>query len=115
VEMLQMMIELLKPITVDEAELGFEAVSGVQPGGHFFGEPHTLERYQHAFYQPLVSNWQNYESWLADGGQDALERATGIWKRALSEYEQPPMSPSIREALDEYVAHRREEIGDGEP
>ena len=115
VEMLQMMIELLKPITVNEAELGFEAVSGVNPGGHFFGEPHTLERYQHAFYQPLVSNWQNYESWLAGGGQDALERATGIWKRALAEYEEPPLSPDIREALDDYVARRREEIGDGEP
>ncbi len=115
VEMLQMMIELLKPITVDEAELGFEAVRGVQPGGHFFGEPHTLERYQHAFYQPLVSNWQNYESWLAGGGHDALERATGIWKRALAEYEEPRIEPSIREALEEYVARRRAQIGDGEP
>ncbi len=115
VEMLQMMIELLKPIVVNEAELGFEAERGVQPGGHFFGEPHTIERYQHAFYRPLVSNWQNYESWQAGGGHDALERATAIWKRALAEYEQPPIEPSIHEALQEYVAHRREEIGDEEP
>ena len=115
VEMLQMMIELLRPIAVDEAELGFEAVSGVHPGGHFFGEPHTLERYQHAFYQPLVSNWQNYEGWLAGGGHDALERATGIWKRALTEYEEPLMEPSIREALEEFVTLRRAAIGDGEP
>ena len=115
VEMLQMMIELLKPITVNEAELGFEAVRGVRPGGHFFGEPHTLDRYQSAFYQPLVSNWQNYESWLASGGHDALERATGIWKRALAEYEEPPMEPAIREALEDYVARRRVEIGADEP
>ena len=115
VEMLQMMIELLRPITVDEAELGFEAVRGVRPGGHFFGEPHTIERYRHAFYQPLVSSWQNYESWVSNGGQDALERASGIWKRALAEYEEPPMEASIREALQDYVARRRAEIGADEP
>ncbi len=115
VEMLQMMIELLRPIRIDEAELGFEAERGVRPGGHFFGEPHTLERYEHAFYRPLVSNWQNYESWLAGGAQDATERATGIWKRALAEYEEPRLEPAVREALEEYVARRRGEIGDGEP
>ena len=37
VEMLQMMIEFLKPIVVDEQELGFEAIRGVPTGGHFFG------------------------------------------------------------------------------
>ena len=115
VEMLQLMSEFLRPIAVDEAELGFEAIRGVPPGGHFFGAPHTLERYQHAFYQPLVTKWQNYESWLASGGEDALRRATSIWKRALTEYEQPPMDSAVREALDEYVARRRAEIADGEP
>ena len=83
VEMLQMMIEFLKPIAVDEAELGFDAIKGVATGGHFFGEPHTMERYEHAFYRPLVSNWQNYENWQIAGGKDATQRATDIWKSAL--------------------------------
>lgn len=115
VEMLQAMIEFLKPITVNEAELGFDAIKGVQTGGHFFGESHTLARYEHAFYQPLVSNWQNYESWQIAGGKDATQRATDIWKRALHEYEQPPLDPAIAEALDSFVNSRRKEIGDGEP
>jgi len=115
VEMLQLMIEFLKPIVVDEAELGFEAIRGVPAGGHFFGEPHTLERYRHAFYQPLVSNWQNYESWALAGGLDATQRATAVWKRALAEYEEPPLDPAVREELDAYVERRREEIGAGDP
>jgi len=115
VEMLQLMMEFLRPIVVDEAELGFEAIRRVQTGGHFFGEPHTMERYEHAFYQPLVSNWQNYENWELAGSRDATTRATEIWKRALSDYEQPPLDPAIREALDAYVAARRAEIGSGEP
>jgi trimethylamine---corrinoid protein Co-methyltransferase len=115
VEMLQMMIEFLKPIVVNEQELGFDAIKGVPSGGHFFGEPHTLERYEHAFYRPLVSNWQNYENWQLGGGKDATQRATEIWQQALKEYEEPVLDPGIREALDAYVAQRRAEIGSGEP
>jgi trimethylamine--corrinoid protein Co-methyltransferase len=115
VEMLQMMIEFLKPIVVNEQELGFEAIKGVPTGGHFFGEPHTMERYEHAFYRPLVSNWQNYENWQLSGGKDATQRATDIWQQALKEYEEPAMDPATREELSEYVAQRRADIGGGEP
>jgi len=115
VEMLQLMMEFLKPIVVDEQELGFEAIKGVPTGGHFFGEPHTMDRYEHAFYQPLVSNWQNYENWQIAGAKDATQRATILWKQALKEYEEPAMDPAIREALDAYVEQRRIEIGSGEP
>jgi trimethylamine--corrinoid protein Co-methyltransferase len=115
IEMLQMMIEFLKPIVVNEQELGFEAIKGVATGGHFFGEPHTMERYEHAFYRPLVSNWQNYENWQLSGGKDATQRATDIWQQALKEYEEPAMDPAIGEELSAYIAQRRADIGSGEP
>ena len=115
VELLQMMIEFLRPIVVNEAELGFEAIGAVPPGGHFFGEAHTMARYEHAFYQPLVSNWQNYETWQLAGARDATQRATDVWKRALVEYQQPPMDVATAEALAAYVTRRRAAIGGGEP
>ena len=95
--------------------MGFDAIAGVKPGGHFFGEPHTMERYEHAFYQPLVSDWQNYENWQLGGGKDATQRATVIWKRALQEYAQPALDPAVLEELDAYVTRRRTEIGAGDP
>jgi trimethylamine--corrinoid protein Co-methyltransferase len=115
VEMIQHMMEFLTPIKVDEGELAVEALGRVPTGGHFFGEPHTLERYSTAFYQPMLSNWQNYEAWQEAGGLDATHRATRLWKKALDEYVEPAMDPAIREALEAYVAKRKEEIGDGEP
>ncbi len=115
VEMLQHMMAFLTPIKVDDDELGFEAIKAVPAGGHFFGEPHTLARYESAFYQPLVSDWQNYESWQIAGEKTATERATAIWKRALADYRQPAMDVAVREELDAYMAKRREEIGGGEP
>jgi trimethylamine--corrinoid protein Co-methyltransferase len=115
VEMIQHMMEFLTPIKVDEGELAVEALGRVPTGGHFFGEPHTLERYSTAFYQPMLSNWQNYEAWQEAGGLDATHRATRLWKKALEEYVEPAMDPAIRVALEAYVAKRKEEIGDGEP
>jgi len=115
VELIQHMMEFLRPIEVNEGELALDALGRVPTGGHFFGEPHTLERYSTAFYQPLLSNWQNYEAWQEAGGLDATARATKLWKKALEEYQQPAMDVDRREALEAYVAKRKEEIGDGEP
>ncbi len=115
VEMIQHMIEFMTPIEVNKGELAIDALAGVPTGGHFFGEAHTLERYETAFYQPMLSNWQNFESWEESGGLDATQRATQLWKKALEEYVEPKPDPTIREALDDYVARRKEEIGDGEP
>ncbi|MEQ1943083.1 trimethylamine methyltransferase family protein [Mesorhizobium sp. VNQ89] len=115
VEMIQHMMEFLQPIEVNEGELALDALGRVPTGGHFFGEPHTLERYSTAFYQPMLSNWQNYEAWQEAGGLDAAQRATRLWKKALEEYVQPPMDPTIREELEAYVVKRRKKIGSGEP
>ncbi len=115
IEMLQMMMEFLEPIRVDDAELGLDAIARVPTGGHFFGDAHTLARYEHAFYQPLVSNWQNYENWQLAGARDATQRATTLWQKALEESVAPPLDTTTREALEAYVARRREAIGGGEP
>jgi trimethylamine--corrinoid protein Co-methyltransferase len=112
VEMLQMMAMTIAPVPVNAEEIsaGLEAIAGVPTGGHFFGAEHTLARYETAFYQPLLSNWQNYENWELAGGHNATERATAIWQNVLEHYEQPKMDPSIHEALDAFVAKRKEEL-----
>ena len=115
VEMLQMMALTIAPVTLDEAEAreGLDAIAGVPTGGHFFGSPHTLERYERAFYEPLVSNWQNYESWEEAGSLPAEERATLVWQEALERYEQPPLDEEIAARLDEYVSAAAGRAGAG--
>ncbi|NNE81101.1 MAG: trimethylamine methyltransferase family protein [Silicimonas sp.] len=115
VEIIQNMTEFLRPVSFTEDELGFEAIKSVQTGGHFFGAQHTMDRYETAFYRPMLSDWTNYENWEAAGAQEAIERATLLWQRALEEYQEPPLDDSAREELDAYVAKRKEEIGDAEP
>jgi trimethylamine--corrinoid protein Co-methyltransferase len=105
-----MMSEVLQPVVVDEASLGVEAIAEVGPGGHFFGSPHTLERYETAFYRPIVSDWRNYETWADDGARTATERANRIWKQLLAEFEAPPLTADRAEAIDDFVARRKRQI-----
>jgi trimethylamine--corrinoid protein Co-methyltransferase len=112
-EILQMMAAYLVPPVVDEATLGLEAIRDVGHGGHFFGTPHTLERYETAFYAPLVSDWDNFDNWRDRGSPSAAQRANAIWKQLLTEYQQPPIDPGVDEALKDYVARRKREIASG--
>src|SRR5215469_7566048 len=110
-ELLRNWAEMLKPVTFDDDDLAVEAIKAVAAGGHFFGEPHTLARYQTAFYRPLLSDWSSFESWTEAGARNATERATVIWKKLLAAYEPPPLDPAVREAVAEYIARRRRELG----
>jgi trimethylamine--corrinoid protein Co-methyltransferase len=110
-EMLQMMAETLYPLEVSEAALGFDAVKEVGPGGHFFGAAHTLERYENAFYAPILSDWRNFESWAEAGSRTVTERAHALSKELLGSYEKPPLDAAVGEELDAFVERRRAEGG----
>ena len=108
-EMLQMMAEYLRPIELSDDELALDAIAEVDPGGHHFGTAHTLQRYESAFYDPIISSRENFESWQEAGSKDAAARANTIWKQMLKDYEQPPLDAAIDEALVDYVERRKQE------
>ena len=111
VEILQMMAETLVPIEVNEDSLGLSAIREVEPGGHFFGAAHTMNRYETAFYAPLLSDWRNYETWQEAGALTATDRAHRIYKQVLADFRPPPIDASVLEALDAFVERRRREGG----
>lgn len=111
VEMLQIFAEVLQPLDASDAEIGFEAIAEVAPGGHFFAAAHTMQRYQSAFYAPLVSDWRNFGQWSEDGAKTATQRANGLWKAILRDFEAPPLDPARREAMQDFIARRTREGG----
>ncbi len=111
IDLLQMVAEFLTPLDLSEDALGVDAIRAVGPGGHFFGTPHTQERYKTAFYSPIISDWRNYETWAEAGRPTAIDRANRLWKQRLASYEEPYMDPAIREELEAFVAKRKAEGG----
>ncbi len=110
-EMVQTMIKALEPVDFSEPELAVDAIADVGPGGHFFGTRHTLERYETAFYEPVLSDWRNFETWKSDGAIDTTRRAARVWRQLLDEYETPDMDPGIAEELTAFIRRRKQEGG----
>ncbi len=112
-EVLQMIQRYFEPevVATTPEDLAFDAMAEVVGKGHFFGLQHTQDRYTTAFYQPFVSDWRNYEGWELAGGVWTAERAHGLYKRILDDYEAPLMDAAIREELADFVARRKSEGG----
>ncbi len=110
-DLLHMVARALQPIVVDDASLAVEAIAEVGPAGHFFGTGHTQDRYRTEFYEPIVSDWRNYETWVEAGSPTAVERAADVVRSALDRFEPPAIDPDRLAALEAFVARRVAEGG----
>ena len=110
VENLAMMQYMLQGPTWKTEDYALDAIEEVAPAGHHFGTAHTQARYQTAFYPPFLHDRRNYGTWMEADGEDTAQRANRIWKTILEQYEEPPLDISIKEALIEYAARRKQEL-----
>lgn len=95
----------------DDAAIGLDALREVAPGGHFFGAAHTMERYETAFLPPLVADLSNHGAWMEAGAMTAEQRATGIWKQVLAEFEPPASTAGAEDAVAAFIERRTAEGG----
>ena len=110
-EAMQIFAELCTPTSAGEADLALDALREVAPGGHFFAAAHTMERYQSAFYEPIVADWSNFGTWTERGAVDANHRATGIWQSLLETADPHPVDQAKAEALSAFIEKRSAEGG----
>lgn len=104
IEALQTLAEMCVKPRGNDAEIGWDALADVKPGGHFFATQHTMDRYKTAFYAPLVADLQNFGAWEDAGSQTSAQRATGIWKRVLADFTPPPIGADAKDRLAPYIA-----------
>ncbi len=104
--------KIMKGLDLSDDQLARDAYMEVEPGGHFLGSAHTMRHYKTAFYDTELSDSENVESWEEKGELDMRMRAYKKWNSMLDNYEIPNIDPATKEALDSYVAKRKEEIPD---
>ena len=95
-------------IDLSENALALEAIQDVGPGQHFLGSDHTQANFKSAFYMSSSADSNSFEQWSVEGGLDAAQRANTQWKRLLAEYQDPGLDPGIDEALQAFMAKRKE-------
>ena len=99
---------------VDLSENGqaMDAIREVGPGQHFLGTAHTLANFETAFARSEVANNDSFEQWEEDGSLDAAQRANGIWKQMLADYEAPALDEAADEAMLDFMERRKAELPD---
>jgi len=111
-DQLGMMQVLSRNFDLSENGQALSAIREVGPGSHFLGCAHTQANFETAFYRSTIADNNSYEQWLAEGEQDAAQRANKIWKRMLRDYEAPAIDPGVDEALNEFIAKKKAAVPD---
>ncbi len=96
----------------DDNAMARDAYAEVEPAGHFLGCGHTMRNYQDAFYEPVLSDSENVESWEERGSKDMERRAYERWNQLLKDYQAPAIDPATDEALKEFVERRKRALPD---
>lgn len=107
-----MMHTMLQGVDLSENGQALDALREVGPGKHFLGCAHTQMNFESAFYRSPLADNNSYEQWEAEGARDMAQRANAQWKKMLTEYEAPPLDPSIDEALLDYINRRKSSFPD---
>jgi len=111
-EVLNMVAELCAGTTATADDIGLEnAISQVQPQGHFFSAPQTMERYNTQFYEPVVHDYANYGTWTDRGSIDTNNRATKVWKDIVAAEPKPAIDEQKLGALKNFIVKRTAEGG----
>ena len=58
-----------------------------------------------------MSDWNNFGQWTDNGVLTATQRANGIWKQILNDFEAPSMDPARVDPLNEFIVQRTVEGG----
>lgn len=102
----------LNGLDLSDDALGFDALSEKGPGEHLFGSAHTLRHYETAYWDSALNDDQPYETWVEQGGGDAMSRANLQWKRVLDEYQAPPLDSAIDEELLAFIDTKKSSLKD---
>lgn len=101
---------MVEGIRWDDFQTALAAVRDVGPGGHYLGQPHTLEHFERAFFMPRPFDNNPFEQWQAVGSVEIATRALAHAKKLLQEYEEPKLDPAKDEALRDFIARRERGI-----
>jgi trimethylamine--corrinoid protein Co-methyltransferase len=102
-EMCGMVKRIKRGYEVNPDTLAFDIIKDVGPGGHFLDKDHTFDHFRTEFYQPQLSNRDDFVSWQAGGSSRGLERAHARYKEILETYEAPGLPADVDKDLLKFI------------
>ena len=103
-EMCGMAKRIHRAIDVNPDTLAFDVIKAVGPGGHFLDKDHTFDHFRTEFYQPHLSNRDDFVTWQANGSPQSLVTANMKVKQILNNYQAPELPASVDRDLQKFIA-----------
>lgn len=95
------------PVEINDETLALDQIDKLGPDGQFIDSDHTMTHFRDRWY-PNIIDRNNYEEWLAKGGQDMGQRAASKVEMILSEHKPEPLPADIRKHLRKIVKRAEE-------
>jgi trimethylamine--corrinoid protein Co-methyltransferase len=102
-EICGMVKRIKKAYAVNADTLALDVIKAVGPGGHYLDQDHTFEHFRSEFYQPMISNRDNFDNWQAGGSQQIMEAANKKVKQILGDYSAPDLPADTDKDLKRFI------------
>jgi trimethylamine--corrinoid protein Co-methyltransferase len=98
-----MMKRIKRGYEVDLDTPAFDIIKDVGPGGHFLDKDHTFDHFRTEFYQPRLSNREDFVTWQESGSPQCMETAHNRCQDILETYEAPALPANIDKDLLKFI------------
>ncbi|MGB5750652.1 MAG: trimethylamine methyltransferase family protein [Desulfobacterales bacterium] len=102
-EMCGMVKRIKRGYEVNPETLAVDIIKEVGPGGHFLDKDHTFDHFRTEFYQPQLSNRDDFVSWQEKGSPVSMETANKKYKEILETYEAPELPADVDKDLLKFI------------
>lgn len=102
-EMCGMVKRIQRGIEVNPDTLALDVIKAVGPGGHFLDKDHTFDHFRTEFYQPRLSNRDDYVTWRTNGSYQCMQTAHKKVKEILETYEAPELPADVDKDLQTFI------------
>jgi trimethylamine--corrinoid protein Co-methyltransferase len=107
-EILGWISHFVRGVDVGDVALALDLIDEIGPDGNFLESDHTFEHFRERWYPKLFER-DNFEGWLAKGGQTLAERAAARVEIILADHQPDPLPEETIQQL-EAIIQRAEEV-----
>jgi trimethylamine--corrinoid protein Co-methyltransferase len=108
-EFLDMVLRIVEGIQVSEANIAYDVIKDVGPGGEFLTHDHTYKNFKRLSRTRLM-NRNTRESWEEAGSPDVVELAYEKSMDILNNYKPQPRPEKVQRELDRIYAEFEAEV-----
>lgn len=101
-EILGWLEHFVRGVEIDDETLALDLIDEIGPDGQFLNSDHTLKHFRERWYPGLFDR-NNYDGWLAKGGQTLAQRAAERVKSILARHQPEPLPEDVARAVHAVV------------